>query len=71
MATIPTIELPLTGARRSEVVLLLGALTAFAPLSIDMYLPALPTLQQYFNASEGDGRTALHDNAGTREVIDA
>jgi len=32
---------------------LLGVLTVFAPLSIDMYLPALPTLQIYFKATEG------------------
>lgn len=31
--------------------LLLGALTALAPLSIDMYLPSLPGLQQVFSAS--------------------
>jgi DHA1 family bicyclomycin/chloramphenicol resistance-like MFS transporter len=28
--------------------LILGALTAFAPMSIDMYLPSLPTLERYF-----------------------
>lgn len=33
--------------------MLLGLLTVFAPLSIDMYLPALPALQVYFKASEG------------------
>ncbi len=33
--------------------MLLGLLTVFAPLSIDMYLPALPALQIYFKASEG------------------
>ena len=33
--------------------MLLGVLTAFAPLSIDMYLPALPALESYFKASEG------------------
>ncbi len=33
--------------------MLLGVLTVFAPLSIDMYLPALPALQIYFKASEG------------------
>ncbi|MGH6926912.1 MAG: multidrug effflux MFS transporter, partial [Dongiaceae bacterium] len=30
--------------------IVLGALTAFAPLSIDMYLPSLPTLEQVFAA---------------------
>lgn len=32
------------GRRRVELVVILGLLTAFAPLSIDMYLPAFPTL---------------------------
>lgn len=30
----------------TTVILVLGALTAFAPLSIDMYLPSLPTLER-------------------------
>src|SRR5688572_28278278 len=34
-----------------SLVLLLGALTAFSPLTIDMYLPALPTLAADFDAS--------------------
>ncbi|HVB06114.1 MAG TPA: multidrug effflux MFS transporter [Acidimicrobiales bacterium] len=33
-----------------HLVVLLGALSAFAPLSIDMYLPALPRLQRGFSA---------------------
>ncbi|MCC7271202.1 MAG: Bcr/CflA family multidrug efflux MFS transporter [Alphaproteobacteria bacterium] len=37
--------------QRAELYLILGALTAFAPLSIDMYLPALPTLERAFAAS--------------------
>ncbi len=41
------------------MIVLLGALTAFAPLSIDMYLPALPTLQKYFAASEGQVQLTL------------
>ena len=36
----------MTRARYLELALILGALTAFAPLSIDMYLPALPSLQR-------------------------
>ncbi len=43
----------MSGARRLELMVLLGVLTAFAPLSIDMYLPALPALETYFKASEG------------------
>ena len=33
-----------TFGRRASVVLILGALSAFGPLSIDMYLPGLPSL---------------------------
>lgn len=33
-----------------RLTLLLGALTAFAPLSIDMYLPAFPALAMHFRA---------------------
>jgi len=43
----------MTAGRRLELVVLLGVLTAFAPLSIDMYLPALPALETYFKATEG------------------
>jgi DHA1 family bicyclomycin/chloramphenicol resistance-like MFS transporter len=32
------------------LILVLGALTAFGPLSIDMYLPSLPTLERAFGA---------------------
>ncbi len=40
-----------TGARRVELIVLLGVLIACAPFSIDMYLPALPTLAHHFTAS--------------------
>jgi DHA1 family bicyclomycin/chloramphenicol resistance-like MFS transporter len=53
LSTALAIPAPLTGLRRFETVVLLGLLTVFAPLSIDMYLPALPALQVYFKASEG------------------
>jgi DHA1 family bicyclomycin/chloramphenicol resistance-like MFS transporter len=36
---------------RLELIVILGALTAFAPLSVDMYLPSLPTLEGVFDAS--------------------
>jgi MFS transporter, DHA1 family, multidrug resistance protein len=38
---------------KTELVVLLGALTAFTPVSIDMYLPALPVLGAEFGASPG------------------
>ena len=59
MATAASIPTPLTGVRRFEMVVLLGALTAFAPLSIDMYLPALPALQSYFRTTEGEVQLTL------------
>lgn len=34
-------------------ILILGALTAFAPLAIDMYLPAFPAIAAHFGTGEG------------------
>ena len=42
-----------------ELILILGALPAFAPLSIDMYLPAFPALQQAFQTSAGQVQLTL------------
>ena len=39
--------------------LLLGILTAFAPLSIDMYLPAFPTIFRDLGASPADPRATV------------
>ena len=36
---------------RLRLIIVLGALSAFGPLSIDMYLPGLPALQQEFGTS--------------------
>ncbi|MSP82045.1 MAG: Bcr/CflA family multidrug efflux MFS transporter [Alphaproteobacteria bacterium] len=44
---------------RVELVVILGALTAFAPMSIDMYLPALPTLERVFASAPGTGQLTL------------
>jgi DHA1 family bicyclomycin/chloramphenicol resistance-like MFS transporter len=44
---------------RLELVVILGALTAFAPMSIDMYLPALPTLEREFGAAAGAGQLTV------------
>lgn len=41
------------------LVLVLGILTAFAPISIDMYLPAFPTLERAFNARASDVQLTL------------
>src|SRR2546421_1837478 len=43
--------------RRVQLVFILGALSAFGPLSIDMYLPALPSLTRDFGT--GDAQTQL------------
>jgi len=50
---MPSGPSPLTGARRVELIIIFGALTAFAPLSTDMYLPALPSIAHDFHASIG------------------
>jgi MFS transporter, DHA1 family, multidrug resistance protein len=41
-----------TGAARIRIILVLGALIALGPLTIDMYLPALPALGADLGASE-------------------
>lgn len=41
----------MTPRSRSELILILGALTAFGPLAVDMYLPALPTLERAFQTT--------------------
>jgi DHA1 family bicyclomycin/chloramphenicol resistance-like MFS transporter len=38
-------------AHRVELIVLLGAISAFASLSVDSYLPALPTLERVFAAT--------------------
>lgn len=40
-----------TGAKRLWLILLLGSLSAFGPLSLDMYLPALPQLTNDYMTS--------------------
>ncbi len=40
-------------AGRLRLIVILGALTAFAPLSIDMYLPAFPAIEAHFAADPG------------------
>lgn len=42
-----------------RLVVLLGALSGFAPLSIDMYLPGLPALQHHFGASASAAQSTL------------
>lgn len=40
-------------------ILLLGAIIAIAPLSIDLYLPALPTIQSHLGATEAEAQLTL------------
>lgn len=50
-----------SAARRSDLalILLLGALTGLGPMSIDAYLPALPTLARELEASAGAAQLTL------------
>jgi len=48
----PTVTHVPAGRRRVELVVILGLLTAFAPLSIDMYLPAFPTLTRALGTTD-------------------
>jgi len=41
------------------MILLLGSLTAFAPMSIDMYLPSLPAISAGFHAAPGAAQATL------------
>jgi DHA1 family bicyclomycin/chloramphenicol resistance-like MFS transporter len=42
---------PISRFRHFELLVLLGMLQAFAPLSIDMYLPAMPVMEKVFHTS--------------------
>ncbi|HEX7775420.1 MAG TPA: multidrug effflux MFS transporter [Parvibaculum sp.] len=50
-----------SGIRREHLrlVIVLGTLSAFAPLSIDMYLPAFPSIAAHFHASDGAVQATL------------
>jgi MFS transporter, DHA1 family, multidrug resistance protein len=50
---------PLRGWRRIRLVVILGSLSAFGPLSIDMYLPSLPTLTHDLQASASAAQLTL------------
>src|SRR5947209_496990 len=47
------------GPRRVWLVFILGALSAFGPLSIDMYLPALPSLSRDFGTGASQAQLTL------------
>lgn len=48
-----------TAAPRVRMALILGTLSAFGPLSLDMYLPALPTLADEFSSSTSYAQLSL------------
>ena len=50
---------PSGDARTVWLVLVLGLLSTFAPISIDMYLPSLPTIGREFLASAGGAQLTL------------
>ena len=50
---------PRKGWRRVRLVVILGALSAFGPLSIDMYLPSLPSLSRDLQASASAAQLTL------------
>jgi DHA1 family bicyclomycin/chloramphenicol resistance-like MFS transporter len=50
---------PAIGGNRLRFIVILGALTAFAPLSIDMYLPAFPAIEAHFGVGPGAVQATL------------
>jgi MFS transporter, DHA1 family, multidrug resistance protein len=50
---------PMSRRRRLLFVVVLGSLTAFGPLSIDMYLPGLPAMARSFHASASEAQITL------------
>jgi DHA1 family bicyclomycin/chloramphenicol resistance-like MFS transporter len=56
---LPTSSQQNGGPHRSQHVIILGALSAFGPLSIDMYLPSLPALSHDFGSVAALGQLTL------------
>jgi DHA1 family bicyclomycin/chloramphenicol resistance-like MFS transporter len=52
-------SLPARAASRAQLVLLLGALSAFGPVSLDTYLPGLPELSRDLGASASAAQLTL------------
>src|SRR3978361_446412 len=48
-----------TKFRYFELIVLMGVLQAFAPLSIDMYLPSMPLLEKVFGATTAQVQITL------------
>jgi DHA1 family bicyclomycin/chloramphenicol resistance-like MFS transporter len=56
---VPAMQGKASPKNRLGMIVALGALTAFAPLSIDMYLPAFPALEGYFATDAGAVQATL------------
>ena len=52
MSQIKVGSVPAKSLRKIWIVLMLGSLTAFGPLSMDMYLPALPFVAEDFHTND-------------------
>ena len=50
---------PVTSVSQLRLVVILGSLTAFAPMSIDLYLPAFPELTRHFRVSQASVQLTL------------
>ncbi len=55
----PLTAAPASARGRTLLVVIIGALSAFGPLSIDMYLPALPSLPQELGGSASQAQLTL------------
>jgi MFS transporter, DHA1 family, multidrug resistance protein len=50
---------PLAGGRMTALIVVLGGLTAFGPLSMDLYLPAFPVLAEELHAGQSQVQLTL------------
>ena len=55
----PSLTWPFSKGRKLELIFLFGALSAFAPLCIDMYLPAFPQIARELGVPIGSVQTTL------------
>ena len=58
-AVEPSLAEQYVGSRYLKLVLVLGALSAIGPLTIDTYLPALPSLTAQFGATDVQAQTTI------------
>jgi MFS transporter, DHA1 family, multidrug resistance protein len=57
--TISPMIVPVASASRLRLALILGLLPAFAPMSIDLYVPAFPELTRYFGVGQASVQLTL------------